>query len=364
MRCYKVAFGESRQAKKWKNGTITWEELRKRLSSPLRTAETQSEYFRMKNAGRSTAKDKGGFVAGELKDGLRKASTVVCRSMLTMDVDNAKQDFIEGYAALSPYQTFIYSTHSHRPEAPRLRLVVPLTRDITPDEYQAVTRFFAAENGIEQFDPCSFIPSQLMFWPTVSSDGEYVFEEVEGEPLDPDDFLSKYPFWKDPSKLPTTIKEKPLHEKAGQKVEDPLTKEGIVGTFCRAIGSIQNAIDTYLSDVYEPAGPNRYHLIGSTSGPGLTIFDDKLAYSNHATDPAYHQECNAFDLIRIHRFPDEDPKKSYAAMSEWAVTLTEVSRALLEEKQEAAREDFSVDEEEDSDWTDSLQRDKKGFPHQ
>ena len=357
-RNYKVAFGESRQAKKWKNGAITWEELRKRLSSPLRTAETVAEYGKMKSVGRSAAKDKGGFVAGELKDGLRKAANVVCRSMLTMDVDNAKQTFLEEYTTLSPYATFIYSTHSHRPEAPRLRLVVPLTRDITPDEYQAVTRFFAAENGIEQFDPCSFIPSQLMFWPTVSSDGEYVFEEVEGEALDPDAFLSKYPSWKDPSKLPTTMKERPLHEKAGQKVEDPLEKKGIVGTFCRTVGTIQNAIHLYLSDIYEECGPNRYRFIPSSSGPGVTIYGDKWAYSNHATDPAYHQECNAFDLIRIHRFPDEDGKKSFQAMSEWAVTLPEVGKALLSEKQEAAKEDFSV--EDDTDWTDGLIRDKKG----
>ena len=337
-RNYKVAFGESRQAKKWKNGTITWEELRKRLSSPLRTAETVAEYGKMKSVGRSAAKDKGGFVAGELKDGLRKAANVVCRSMLTMDVDNAKQDFVDIYTALSPYQTFIYSTHSHRPEAPRLRLVVPLTRDITPDEYQAVTRFFAAENGIEQFDPCSFIPSQLMFWPTVSSDGEYVFEEVEGDPLDPDAFLARHPGWEDPSNLPTTIKEKPLHEKAGQKVEDPLEKKSIVGTFCRTVGTIQNAIHLYLSDVYEECGPNRYRFIPSSSGPGVMIYGDKWAYSNHATDPAYHQECNAFDLIRIHRFPDEDEKKSFQAMSEWAVTLPEVGKALLSEKQEAAKQ--------------------------
>ena len=358
MRNYKVAYGDSRQAKKWRNTTITWDELRERLSHPLRTGETVAEYHKMKSAGRSTAKDKGGFVAGELRDGVRKAANVVCRSMLTMDVDQAKKTFLDEYTALSPYQTFIYSTHSHRPESPRLRLVIPLTRDITPDEYQAVTRLFAAEQNIEQFDPCSFIPSQLMFWPTVSSDGEYVFEEMEGEALDPDAFLKKYPTWKDPATLPTLIKERPLHEKAGQKVEDPLGKDGIVGTFCRAVGTVQNAIRVYLSDVYEETGPNRYRYIPSSSIAGVLIFDDKWAYSNHATDPAYHQECNAFDLIRIHRFPDEDEKRSFTAMAEWVVTLPEVKRALLEEKKEAAARDFS--EDENTDWTESLQRDKKG----
>lgn len=355
MRDFKVAYGDSRQAKKWRNATITWDELRERLAHPLRTGETVEEYQRMKSAGRSAAKDKGGFVAGELRDGVRKAANVVVRSMLTMDVDRAKTTFLEEYTALSPYSTFIYSTHSHTAEAPRLRLVIPLTRDITPDEYQAVTRLFASEQGIEQFDPCSFIPSQLMFWPTVSNDGEYVFSEVEGSPLDPDAFLEKYPSWTDPASLPTLIKERPLHEKAGAKQEDPLEKSGIAGTFCRTF-SISEAIERFLSDVYEPAGPNRYRFIPSSSIAGVQVFEDKWAYSNHATDPAYHQELNAFELVRVHKFPNDDEKKSFKAMSEWAATLPEISKALLTEKQEAAAKEFT----EEEDWTEGLIRDKTG----
>ena len=222
---FKVAFGESRQAKKWKNGTITLEELRKRLSTTFRTAETQAEYQKMKSAGRSAAKDKGGFVGGVLKDGVRSAVTVVVRSLLTLDVDNASLTFLDEYMALCPYETLIYTTHGHMPSAPRYRLVIPLTRDISPEEYNAITRYYAAELGIEMFDTCSFTPSQLMFWPTTSSDGEYIFREVEGEALDPDTYLSAHPDWKDPLSLPTSSKEAPAHEGKG-KVEDPLTKEG------------------------------------------------------------------------------------------------------------------------------------------
>ena len=341
---FKVAYGENRQAKKWKNGTITLTELRDRLSNTFRTAETQAEYQKMKSAGRSAAKDKGGFVGGVLKDGIRSATTVVVRSLLTLDVDNASLTFLDEYLALCPYETLIYTTHGHMPSAPRYRLVIPLTRDISPEEYNAITRY-------------SFTPSQLMFWPTTSSDGEYIFREVEGEALDPDLYLSSHPDWKDPLTLPTSSKEAPAHEGKG-KVEDPLTKEGIVGTFCRAMGTIQNAMDLYLSDVYEKVRDDRYHLIGSSSGPGVQIYDNKLAYSNHATDLAARQTCNAFDLIRLHKFPDEDEKRSFAKMSEWAASLPEVSRLLLEEKQNAATEAFSEEDEED--WQDRLIRDKHG----
>ena len=317
----------------------------------------EEPYQKMKSAGRSAAKDKGGFVGGVLKDGIRSAVTVVVRSLLTLDVDNASLTFLDEYMALCPYETLIYTTHGHMPSAPRYRLVIPLTRDISPEEYNAITRYYAAELGIEMFDTCSFTPSQLMFWPTTSSDGEYIFREVEGEALDPDLYLFSHPDWKDPLTLPTSSKEAPAHEGKG-KVEDPLTKEGIVGTFCRAMGTIQNAMDLYLSDVYEKVRDDRYHLIGSSSGPGVQIYDSKLAYSNHATDLAARQTCNAFDLIRLHKFPDEDPKKSFAKMSEWAASLPEVSRLLLEEKQNAASTAFS--EEDDTNWQDKLLRDKHG----
>ena len=358
MREFKVAFGENRQSRRWKNGTITLDDLRRRLSSTFRTGETVAEYQKMSGKARSDAKDKGGFVGGALKDGVRSRATVECRSMLTLDVDSASLSFLDEYCLLSPYETLIYSTHSHTPAAPRYRLVLPLTRDINCEEYNAITRLFAAEQGIEMFDICSFVPSQLMFWPTTPSDGEYVYREVEGYLFDPDMYLARHPDWTDPLLLPTSSKEAPPHE-GKAKAEDPLAKEGIVGTFCRAMGTIQNAIDTYLSDVYERVSDNRYRLISSPSLPGVICYDDRFAYSYHATDPATHRVCNAFDLIRIHRFPDENEKASYSKMVQWATSLPDVNRLLLEEKQAAAREAFS-DADDDPDWKDRLTRDRRG----
>ena len=351
---YRVAYGESRKARKWKNTTITLSELKERLRHPLRTAETVMEYHRMKPVSRALIKDKGGFVAGYLEDGVRRASTVVSRSMLTLDVDNASRTFLEKYSG--EYLTLIYSTHSHTPEDPRLRIILPLSREASPEEYQAITRLYAAEIGINQFDPCSFVPSQLMYWPTAPLDGDYVYQEVEGEIFDPDKFLAKYPNWEDPTELPVTVKERPLHGNAGKKAEDPLTKKGIVGTFCRAVGTVQNAIEKYLSEVYEAVSSDRYRLRSGSGLPGVLIYEDKWAYSNHATDPAYHVEANAFDLVRIHKFYDEDEKKSFEAMAEWAASQPEVSELLLEEQREDARRVFESGE----DWETRLERNRRG----
>ena len=41
----------------------------------------------MTKARRDAIKDVGGYVAGHLKDGRRKVGNVLCRSMLTLDMD-------------------------------------------------------------------------------------------------------------------------------------------------------------------------------------------------------------------------------------------------------------------------------------
>ena len=192
----------------------------------------------------------------------------------------------------------------------------------------------------------------------MSRDGEYIFRVYDGEPLNPDELLASHPDWKDPTTLPTTAREKP-HLSTSKMAEDPLEKTGIVGTFCRTVGTIQNAIDLYLNDVYEEVGNDRYKYIPSSSVAGELVYEDRWAYSNHATDPAYHVEANAFDLIRIHKFWNDDEKKSFELMSEWASSLPDVSRALLEERQEEARKVFDNKDVNDN-WQDELTRDKKG----
>ena len=70
------------------------------------------------------------------------------------------------------------------------------------------------------------------------------------------------------------------------KQEDPTEKRGIIGAFCRA-HSIHDVLETMLSEVYHPSGDdNRYTFVGGSTTGGLVIYDDKYAYSHHATDPA------------------------------------------------------------------------------
>ena len=346
MRDLPIAYGNSCYAKTWANKTTTWEDLCERLKTTIRTTESMEEYPKLKKDDRDRAKDKGGFVGGNLKGNRRKRETVACRSMLTMDADHAEIGFIDKFTAECQYASCLYTTHGHTPEQPRCRIIVPLTRDITPDEYVALARYFAADWGIDRFDECSYKPSQLMYWPTTPANGEFISKTTEGEWLDPDVYLTAHPNWKDCSLLPTSSRESSVREASGKKQEDPLTKPGVVGAFCRAYG-ITAVIETYLADVYEPSAmEGRYDYIPADSSAGVVIYDDKFAYSHHATDPACGKLLNAFDLVRIHRFGDDDEKKSFKQMTELALADDTVKECLTAERIAQAGEDFS----DDADW--------------
>lgn len=355
MRNLPIAYGNSCYAKKWSNKTTTFDELCERLKNTTYTTETVEEYPKLPKADRDRAKDRGGFVGGQLKDNRRKRENVVCRSMLTHDADHADKDFIERFTFGCKYAAALYTTHGHTPEAPRIRIIVPLTRDVTPDEFTAIGRYFAEEWGIDQFDECSYRPQQLMYWPTTPANGEYVFRRVDGEWLDPDNYLSAHPNWKDCSLLPTSSRESEVRASASKPQADPLTKDGIVGAFCRSYG-IRDAIDKFLPDVYAPSmTEGRYDYTPADSSAGVVIYDDKFAYSHHATDPACGMLLNAFDLVRIHKFGDLDDKKSFSAMSEFAVKDDEVKMQLAAERKEAAEREFA-----DTDWENALELDKQG----
>ena len=146
---------------------------------------------------------------------------------------------------------------------------------------------------------------------------------------------------------------------------DPLEKPGIVGTFCRAY-TIEEAIETFLSDVYEPSSMNgRYDYIPADSAAGVVVYDGKFAYSHHATDPVCGKLLNAFDLVRLHKFRELDenvgldtpPGKlpSFKAMSDLALADDKVKTVFAEERIAQANAEFS-----DEDWQNGLELDKSG----
>lgn len=353
MRKLAIAYGSNRQAKTWTNKTITYAELKERLKVTIRTPESAEEYAKFSKTKRDEVKDHGGFVAGALKGGRRKIDTVELRSMLALDGDRIDKAFLENYEENAPYTSLLYTTHSSTEENPRVRLVYPLTRDVTAEEFVAVSRYLAEMLGIDYFDECSYQPNQLMYWPSTPSNGVFVYKEVEKEWLDPDVILSAHPEWTDPTRLPTSSRESRANTAGTATVQDPLDKEGTIGIFNRTFYPITRAMEKFLADVYEPTdNENRWHYKQSSSMAGVEIIEDgKFAYSHHAKDPAYLKLCNAFDLVRIHKFGDDTEKKSFNAMCELAMEDDEVKRLVMEEKLKQAEEDFN---DSGDDWLTKL----------
>ena len=176
MRDLAIAYGASRKALKWSNKTTSFDALKQRLKVTLYTPESAEEYAAMSTAARDQAKDHGGFVAGVLIGGRRKVDTVEKRSMISLDGDRIDVAFLEEYERRMPWTSALYTTHSSTPEKPRARIVIPLTRDVTPDEFAAVSRYVAQMLGIDFFDECSYLTNQLMFWPSTPSNGTFDFK--------------------------------------------------------------------------------------------------------------------------------------------------------------------------------------------
>lgn len=350
MRELAIAYGNNRQTKRWINKSIKYDALKDRLKVTIRTTETVEEYRKMSKSQRDAAKDHGGFVGGVLKGGRRKVDTVEKRSMIALDGDRIDKAFLKDYENIVPFTSCLYTTHSSTVEEPRVRLIFPLLRDISSEEFVAVSRYLAQELGIDMFDECSYQPNQLMYWPSTPQNGSFVFKEVDKEWLNPDDILSAHPEWRDPTQLPTSSRESKANQVAQQKVMDPLEKEGTVGLFNRAYFPISKALDTFLFDVYEATdNVNRYHLIDSHSIAGVEIKEDKFVYSHHAKDPAYMKLCNAFDIVRIHKFGDLEDKHSFQAMCDFAMQQDTVKILAANERLKEAELDFT-NSKDDENW--------------
>jgi putative DNA primase/helicase len=361
----KIAYGNSRKELHWRNSDISWEEFKKRVSQTIVTTETVEEYRKMPKAKQAEIKDKGGYVLGYLKAGRRKKGHVLSRSALALDMDFGTPDVWENVLSKLPYSFCAYSTHKHTPEHPRLRMIIPLSREVSEAEYPAVARMAAKEIGIDLFDDSTYEAHRLMYWPSTSSNGVFFYREHDGKLLDPDDYLSRYDDWQDESTWPVSSRQSAAVHHGVRKVADPLTKPGLVGAFCRTY-SIQEAIETFLSDIYAPSAvEGRYDYIKGEGAAGVVIYDDRFAYSHHATDPVCGKLLNAFDLVRLHRFSDLDDKcteetpltnlPSYKAMIDLARGDAKIRELIAGERREQAMEEFTS-----YDWMGKLTLNRRG----
>ncbi len=353
----KISVAQNRKSLKWITEEIKWSDFTGKISNPVRTSETYEQFIKMKKSQQDELKDVGGFVAGELKEGRRKAENVLNRCLVTLDADNIEPgqtqkilNLIDGLGC----SYAVYSTRKHAEYKPRLRIIIPTDRIMKTDEYEPIARKIASFIGMEIMDSSTFEASRLMYWPSCSKDSNFIFRHADKPFASVDGILALYKNWKDAKEWPRIANEPEIIKKEISRQKDPLEKENIIGAFCK-VYDIYQAIATFLPEVYEPGNqPDKYTYIQGSVANGATVYGDgKWLYSFHATDPASRTLCNSFDLVRIHKFGhlDENVKEgtptnrypSYIEMCKFAMADEKVEKLFESKKIQKAREEFGQD---------------------
>lgn len=361
---------------------MLWTEFVARLQTPIRGIETHDEYMKLPKPQQDDLKDVGGFVGGTFIGTRRKANAVDGRDLVTLDLDNIParhtKDILRRVDSIG-CAAVVYSTRKHHESAPRLRVVIPMDMTMEPDEYEPTARKLASMIGIEYCDPKTFEASRLMYWPSVCKGTQYVCEVFDKAFCEKISVLRMYTDWTDISQWPQVPGEADIVRREQTRQQDPITKKGVVGAFCRTY-TVTMAMARFLPGVYEPTDiPGRLtYAGGSTTGGAVLYQDDRFLYSHHATDPISGQLVNAWDMVRIHKFGDQDDAAapgaptsalpSYKAMQALAMEDDAVRSLIATERQQSAAEVFSKEApteeppEEEINWQHRLAIDSNGNP--
>ena len=321
MRQLWITRGKRRTHPYIRSAQVEWEPLAEKLLKFKRTGETFAEYMAMPVAEQADIKDVGYLVGGQFIGKTRKKDELANRSLVTLDVDHCDdpQKLLDSY---SGFELVMHSTHKHQDSAPRLRLVFPLSRDVSPFEYEAVARNLAAWHGMDDFDDTTFEVSRIMYWPSASSDGEIVAVHQQGDWVNPDDWEPQQDLidWPRSSRVTT------LRDTTGVKARDPLIAPGIIGAFNRTY-DIHAAIAEFLPGVFEIGeSDNRYRAVGSSGEAGAIVYDDVFMYSHHESLPdIFQRNLNAFDLVPS---PSASPRASFP--SQTSLTISSQKPSLSE----------------------------------
>lgn len=315
-------------------------------------------------------------MAGTLSGPRRKQNNVTGRDIITLDMDSipagGTDDVLRRVEGLGCGYC-VYSTRKHSPAAPRLRILLPLDRTVSADEYEPCARKMAEYIGLDMADPTTFEAGRLMYWPSCCADSQYVYVLGDKPFVSSDGLLGQYTDWHDVTQWPK-VPGTQTFTRLAVKQGDPEAKKGVVGAFCRTY-DVYRVMDELLPDIYDAVDnmPGRYTYLGGSTTGGAVVYDGgKFLYSHHATDPCGGKLVNAFDLVRLHLFGDRDDgavagtptnrMPSYMAMCNYALGLPDVSARMAQEDFAGVADD-GQEPENNLEWTKHLTRDEKGNYH-
>lgn len=374
-RAITISTAGSSKSLSWLPERTTWAAFTGRLRTPVRGIETYEGYLRLTKPEQDKRKDIGGFVGGTFKGERRKKADVTGRDLITLDLDALPSDGVQQVTdkldALGCAWA-LYSTRKHKPEKPRIRVIIPLQATITGEEYEPVARRLAEHIGLIWHDPTTFQAERMMYWPSACLDAEYLFDTRDRPLLDGKKILSTYTDWRDVRSWPAVPGTTDTPRVSGVKKPDPTEKPGVIGAFNKEY-TITDAMDTFLPGVYQPVegDPHRFTYTGGSTTGGAIVYDDnRYLCSHHATDPVGDRGVSAFDMVRIHLYGQDDDSAavgtpvnrlpSYGKMMDFAMAQPAVQSVVWRQQDEQTRLDFQLPEtstEGDPEWAGRLERD-------
>ena len=131
----------------------------------------------------------------KLSDDYRADKNVIEVNQFAFDIDDPKGlSFDELTDMISSYAGYIHTTHSHRKDNQRYRVVLPLTDPVTRDEwYEARQNFLFFNPGLARIvDPVCKEPSRAYYlWSAPPNQAEHAnFFVSMGAPIDPESLFS------------------------------------------------------------------------------------------------------------------------------------------------------------------------------
>lgn len=301
----------------WEQATISWDEIITWMIDP------------------ANKKEAGGYVLGTLEEtdhfhdgkkcfGMhRLKNAVVSRDALTLDSDTPADDFLDRIKDLK-VKMLIHTTFNSKPDKHRYRVIIPLSRSVSPLEYSIIASNIMESVGSSSFDNGSLEPERLMLKPA----GEHFEFWVHDGPI-----------FEPPA---VSVEEALSADLLPPSKRDPLSLEGAIGAFNRVYTDLDTLIEKY--DLpYETEGA-RWRYKGTQSAPGMDHIKgtDGLWWSDHQTDPAHGHAQNAFDLMRIHLFGSADlTSKPETPIND--LPSSKKAMELIEEDEDVRKEQWNHD---------------------
>jgi P4 family phage/plasmid primase-like protien len=193
---------------------MDWTDLVQFVQSPKEASVTHSYYFSLpKNRPKgapdglvtqsSLKTDDAFMLFGVCKDGKRNDANLLSRSAITLDYDQPDALGLMRRLRLEslsiPFAYVWHTTRSHdinlvaERVQPKVRIIVPLSRDVSPTEYHLLVKL-VAKMFPATLDPASLKPSQMMYCPIHNKGAPYRCGAFRGRGyLEPDSVLAFAP---------------------------------------------------------------------------------------------------------------------------------------------------------------------------